>query len=466
MQKGKKDLTFQRTLSGYHIDNRLGGLEATKRFLKEHSERLKTEKIPSGRFRILDYMLISVFTNVDDNKKAYDFCKLFLEHGANPHTTEYHQASVGQINQAAERTLELVKLFHKHGANINHDLYGQPGCWPLISAISGKDGKGNLDIVKYLVENGAVVNFLNYWSQSPLDFADKQPRIYKYLKSVGAKHSSELPREHLDKMLNAQKEVQQKRFATLSEHLKHYFGKMEHFEYPTEDCKNPSIRFLKGCFELRNQGVPFIITEGMSSRVMNTEGVKDGVRRAELMVIFRTTPPVSKESLTKENHHHKLNWLKKLAQMPFDTNQCYRKVNIIPNGKPPKPLHEDTKATGIYLRTAIGDDWQKWVRPDGETVEIMIATHLYQDEIDFLKSLSAKEVRKFISNEMFSHYYKERESYMIEGKNVRKGVLKRMMKKKAEDNEKADVKDKTKEVKKPAKTLVKKKTPLSKKTKK
>jgi hypothetical protein len=414
---------FLDTLRNYHLDSSvIDGLKLTRAYLIEHVERLKTETMTVGDKLVLDYMLYSVLTQLHDDQKAFDFCKLFLEYGAKPYLSVYVQADSGVMNQAAERTLELVELIHQYGGNINHDLYGQPGCWPLISAVCGNhvNKKGNLEIVKYLVENGAVVNFINYWGSSPLDYANNQPEIYEYLKSMGAKHGSELPRDHLDKILNQQ--VESVKYENLIDHLKYFFDSVEYVDFPLGATCDPPLRLIKGNFEFENANVPFYVTEGMSSRAMNTGGAQDGVQKAEMMIILQLG---SDHGVKSDNHQNAINWLKVLAQMPFDTNQCYREVNLIPNGKPPKPIFNGYDMNHIYVRTAVGDGWEKWVKPNGEVVSLMIASVIYQEEFDYFKTLMPAEIREFMKNEIYPDYIYKRKNYLFDGINILQGKIER-----------------------------------------
>ena len=94
--------------------------------------------------------------------------RILVEHGATlEHTTALDVASgLGRI--------EIVKYLLEAGADINYVYHGDPlfepshghGV-PLHSAV----GSGNVEVVEYLIERGAGVDVLNSVGQTPLDIA-------------------------------------------------------------------------------------------------------------------------------------------------------------------------------------------------------------------------------------------------------------------------------------------------------
>jgi ankyrin repeat protein len=97
----------------------------------------------------------------------------------------------GVIYRAAENGhLEVVRWLLDQGAKVNFLVDGQVRCIALTRAIAG----GYLDVVKLLAERGAEVNSRPA-ERTALDLAlmYQQSDIADYLLSVGAKRAAELP---------------------------------------------------------------------------------------------------------------------------------------------------------------------------------------------------------------------------------------------------------------------------------
>lgn len=87
---------------------------------------------------------------------------------------------------AKEGNLVLVKYFLKKGAYLEfHDDNGTALHYACSSC------EDSIDIVKYLIEKGANVNAVNFWSKTPLDVAATTD-IEKYLIKHGAKTGKEI----------------------------------------------------------------------------------------------------------------------------------------------------------------------------------------------------------------------------------------------------------------------------------
>jgi uncharacterized protein len=96
----------------------------------------------------------------------------------------------GVIYRAAgEGHLEVVRWLLDQGAQVNFVVKGQTRCYALSQAAC----EGHLDVVKLLVERGADVNAC--WAEmTPLNFALDygQEEVAAYLRSVGGKEADEL----------------------------------------------------------------------------------------------------------------------------------------------------------------------------------------------------------------------------------------------------------------------------------
>ncbi len=129
-----------------------------------------------GRLNIVK-LLVSLGANVNDPSNPSDS-------GPSPE---------GAIEYAANRGhLDVVRYLLDHGAIVNHMVNGRIRCQALVGAVIW----GHLEVAKMLVERGADVNAI--WAQmTPLDRAIQhmRPEIEEYLRSVGGKTAMEVDPE-------------------------------------------------------------------------------------------------------------------------------------------------------------------------------------------------------------------------------------------------------------------------------
>lgn len=115
--------------------------------------------------------LVRLGQNVNESKDIADFDDPFCQ-------------VEGAILQAAGGGhLDIVRWLLDNGAKINYSINGKSRCLPLLNAAA----KGHSDVVKLLVENGADLNF-RFNGHTPLSQAINygHHEIAEYLKSAGA----------------------------------------------------------------------------------------------------------------------------------------------------------------------------------------------------------------------------------------------------------------------------------------
>lgn len=283
------------------------------------------------------------------------------------------------MSNAAERSLALTKLFIENGAYVNHDLFGKPACWPLLTAVHAD----KLDVAKYLVELGAVVNFVNIHGLSPLDYAKPGTAMHEYLLSLGAVPGAELPRDHLP-----QSEPEVNTHESIRGHIATRISdKIEDFPLREIVPGDPPFTILKVAewdAGVSNDYVA-LVTDGVSAHKMPVpDGVEDAIRRAEFAVVLPSDWPLDKLSMQESRYCWPFDWLRQIARWPFESGSYYRRDNIIANGEPPEPLGEGTAFTCWLITTHYGDAG-RFERPDGETVELVMLSPLLTAERDYEK---------------------------------------------------------------------------------
>ena len=99
----------------------------------------------------------------------------------------------------AEGDLESIKVSLEWGANVNEKL----GWSPLHAATF----TGNLDIVKFLVQNGAQLDVKDKWgNKTPLEYADMfcNVDIVNYFKTKSLENSKKMAEEDAKKKAEAE----------------------------------------------------------------------------------------------------------------------------------------------------------------------------------------------------------------------------------------------------------------------
>jgi len=340
--------------------------------LPEQRELLN-ELRPTGIRAIDSYLRLIIMSAMSEGMKL-EFSRLLVEFGADLNATIYQHTPVGVIlNAIRGQHLSLTSWLHSMGAKINNPVEGRLGSMPLIEAVC----ENHIDIAKYLIENGAIINFVNGRGMSPLDFAANFPEMAAYLRSVGAKPGAELPQDHLPKPEPDTHEQS----TSIRDHLYFYFGDVEEFPLQEIIPGDPPISLLKVLDW--DGGYHGIVTDGMSSRLMNVPESTNGIRRAELVVLIEKSWPLTEEAMREARFRWPLDWLRQIARWPFESNTCLQPANIIANGEPPEPLGDNPAMTCLMVRGKPDKEWGRWTRPDGEIVDLLIVSTLYTRERDF-----------------------------------------------------------------------------------
>ena len=351
-----------------------GNISEMERLIQTHPESA-VEQLATGQ-RFLDSLLEAVVKYAPTESDGVRILDMLIKNGANANSSYFVQSQVGVINHTASFSIVYTKFLFENGARINHDLFGKPACWPLVSAIVAD----KLDIVQYLVSHGAVVNFVNIHGASPLDYARPNSAVREYLLSQGAKLGLELPKDHMPQP-EPETEPEQVTHSTFREFLTEHLsdGPVNVFPLQVIVPSDPPIRLLSATVN----DLPALFTDGLAEHLCTVQNGSEGVRRAELMIVLATPWPLDEVGLQQDRYRWPLDWLRKLASYPSETGEFFRRVNVIANGEPPEPLGLDTDYAGWLVRSRAGEKtWGFWQRPDGEGVEVLTIAPLYAEEIN------------------------------------------------------------------------------------
>ena len=118
-----------------------------------------------------------------------EFLRIYYEAG-------FHPDQEGPILTIAYKNLDTLKLCIEYGADI-HSV----NCEGEV-ALGFAAGHGFLDSVKYLLEKGADINFVEGTPPgphfTPIDSTYYNQEMYDYLRSKGAKHYHELQKAYFE----------------------------------------------------------------------------------------------------------------------------------------------------------------------------------------------------------------------------------------------------------------------------
>jgi hypothetical protein len=217
-----------------------------------------------------------------------------------------------------------------------------------------------LEIVKLLVEAGAILNVCDRTGRTPLDWAGgpDNKKIANYLRSKGAVHAPQaINYVEPDPLLN---------------YVEAQVGFTSRLEPKSEN--KPSL-FTVGIDD--DQWCVF--TYGMSDRAMNTPPEGEAYRFAELAVFVDSFSEQEGDSQCD----WPIDWLRQLAQYPFENNTWFGgPVAVVANGEPPEPLGPGTEMT-CWLLLAQKDPLDRVTLKDGRNVVFYTMFAIHTDERDF-----------------------------------------------------------------------------------
>ena len=264
---------------------------------------------------------------------------------------------------------ETVRWLVEHGAEINYEVGNrEPRCVALGTVIRA----GRLDIVKLLVEAGAVLDVCDRRNKTPLAWAIDygQTEIADYLRSQGA---------------------------ILPQHARNYKPPVP---------KTPLMHYMESLFGsikplgwhpvIPAGGVPIAVhavwhedfagpfTDGMSQRPMAVTPGMERYRFAELALpLWGEYWPDDPKLWGDERYVWAIQWLLRLANYPFETGTWLGNPHcVIANGEPPQPLSPYTPMT-CWLLLVDKEPLTGFRREDGTEVVFYTLFAIHTAERDF-----------------------------------------------------------------------------------
>ena len=325
-----------------------GNLPEFKQLLKENPDYLRDE---NG---------LDLWLRTAARRGLLPFVKfLVLEKGLSVNESgEYAELPEGPIKDAsAKGRLDVVRWLLEQGALINFEVNGVLRCSPLTSAVI----HSQLEVVKTLVEHGAAIN-ATWKGDNALSYAQMygEVEIAEYLISKGAK----LPEELVERDIPAG-------HSAILEHVARHKGELHAVKPLTLPDAMPGEPAIAVYATQPSDDSPMqtVFTLGMSDRDIPLGD--DGQLRGELAIFLPPDWPLTPEALVEDQHNWPINWLLRIARDSQDSQSWPAPIDpLIMNGDPPQPLTPGTDQCGFLCRLE-QTPFAELVLPDNRLVRII-----------------------------------------------------------------------------------------------
>jgi hypothetical protein len=314
---------------------------------------------------------------------------LLVRHGVDINIHETPKVPNRPIDTAAGQGYrDMVRWLVEHGAEINYGFGGGPVyCYALALAVQ----EGDLDMVRLLVDKGALLNVRDRVGKTPLSWAIAYKRrdIEAYLRSQGALEAHQLPPpppepppESRDAFLDYVDNV--------------WGGEPEPRSWlpAAVDAADVAVR-VAFCGDLA-----CVFTRGMSDRPMNVPPGNEAYQYAELVVYLHSWP-YDAASWQRPEYAWPVQWLRRLARYPAESGSWLGgKVAVIANGEPPRPLGPGTDLT-CWLLLADKEPLARVEAEDGRSMVFYTLIPITTAERDYEKTYGTEALlRKFAERDV------------------------------------------------------------------
>jgi uncharacterized protein len=279
----------------------------------------------------------------------------------------------GAIEEAASKGhLEVVRWLLEHGARINYVVHGKPRCLPLLSAAMF----GHLDVVKLLVKHGADINGtcngLNAITQAEdLGHFD----IRDYLHSLGARTFRETtPPNHASAHA-----------AFLRFHAEER-GPLSPWKLEMHGNPEVTVRVIPASEKSK---VQTLLTVGLSDHRL-AHGRREHAC-TELRCMLPPDWPLTESGLGDPVWNWPVEWLKRLVNQLRTAERWPEEPVVFMNGDPAKPLAPGTQLSGWLCLRSLEGCVQA---PDYRWIDIHSLFPIYAEECELLRKLGQDELVK------------------------------------------------------------------------
>ncbi|MCM3773725.1 suppressor of fused domain protein [Priestia aryabhattai] len=306
------------------------------------------------------------------------------------------------LHVAASRgELDIIKKLIELGANVNV-VGGVYGGGALNEAASA----GHIDIVRYLLSCGADMDVSDP-ERNPLfgaisnGHADIAGLLIESGIDTNVTYSGESMREidaltiakeqgqkEIVKLLESQRGLSkdvtttnhndQDRHVEILNHITKHFGPIENTvsEIVPGSRVPVTIHIIPPSM---NKDFVTLVTTGMSDEPMDYSDEESMFKYAELLLKLPSSWIVEKDNMKDRNHYWPLGWLRKVAHIPHLYDGWLEEGVILPNGEPPQPFASNTKLSCIMICRPQEPGLDN-IHNKGEDINIYTLVPIYEEE--------------------------------------------------------------------------------------
>jgi hypothetical protein len=284
-------------------------------------------------------------------------------------------------NAARSGCPNVAKWLLDHGADLD------PGAGVRTTPLMSAAMSGKLEMVKFLVEQGANVNasWGKEYPRSALSFALDYGRqeVADYLRSLGAIDAPPPP----SGPLTPREEILDYVAATVGP-----VGPLALIEIVPVLFMDIHPVSVKGESDSK-----MLITTGMSDTRMDVPEGSEGYAFAEVSIFLPVDWPLSKSDLGDPNNYWPVKWLRIIGYYPYEEGELIGPDQIISNGDPPEPLAANTGQSCMLVieNCMLGPLKLK----DGRSINFYQLIPLYKEERDLQMTKGTEYlIRLFVAN--------------------------------------------------------------------
>lgn len=302
------------------------------------------------------------------SKNRLDVAKLLVAKGI-PFNVDWFGCEP-PLNTATDcGAFDIAKWLVESGAELDGSDNFLP---PIVGAIQS----GNTELVELFLNNGANIDFM--WGEfryTPVSFArsfgDSHQPVLKLLLDAGAAD---------DKRVT---DVERKP-NNIDLHLSKYYGRVRKICIGEMISNIPFSISVVDCDG--EEPCTILVTNGMSSRPLNTPPGAEDYARVELMIYLPKKWPINHSSLSDPLYSWPIDWLRILANFPHENNTWVEPGGAVyANGEPPEKLAPNTELSCLLALATPGEEGTL-IDDQGNLVQIYSVYPLYAEEWNLQKT--------------------------------------------------------------------------------
>lgn len=299
---------------------------------------------------------------------------------------------------ASKGELDIVKKLIELGAKINMTggVYGG-------TALNEAASAGHIEIVRYLLSECADIDVTEP-ERNPLfgAISNGHANIARLLIESGIDTTVEYSGNSMSKMnaFTFAKEQgedniaklllnQSDAFMTENDHHQHQNDKIIDFYEKNFGTINDTINEIIPGSNVSvhvhiippsaNKDYFTLVTTGMSDEPMDYSNAEKEFKYAELFIKLPSTWVMKKEKMKEKDFYWPIEWLRKVAHIPHMYNGWIEEGVIIPNGEPPQPFAPNTKLSCVMICRPFESEFEV-ISSEEKKIKVFTLIPIFEEE--------------------------------------------------------------------------------------